>query len=869
MNTDYRPTNSWDFRLRAAKLGELMSVRSLATLTLTVALIALLATLAALLALPLQAQSLTTFVGNTGGSGTADSNDFQAQSFETGANEGGYTVSQVYILLDDASGKSTSVSIKEDNGGEPGESGDHPREPGDIGRPTNSTRSRHRPAPLWLRARPTGLTLNEGISSNRAQFALTDSDDDSSAWGWSIGDDRLYRTSEMDPWSDSTSPLLMAISGTLSADATLSALALEDADGGEPITLSPAFDADTETYTAAVVNRIDTVKLTATKNDDNAMVVITNDDDDGTAEEAGLNLSVGSNTLTVTVTAQDGTATLTYTVTVERLAAPPPEVMVPSDWGLIPSDLGTGDQFRLVFLSSTKTDATSTDIEDYNTFIKSLAATGHLDLEDYSEGFRAVGCTEDVDARDNTNTNTDGAGVPIYWLNGNKAADDNADFYDGNWDDEANDKDESGADGPDTSQADNYPFTGCNHNGTEAVVSGTSQALGKSFVRLGSPNSTFSADGPLSSTAGAAKTTRRPMYGLSQVFEVPTTLVSNTHLSTSLNTNSFLAQSFETGANLGGYTVSEVDIRLGETSARSTSVKIRKNNADNQPGDLVATLNNPGTLTENSLNTFTAQDVITLDARTTYWISMGEGIPLSTNRAAVQADAGNDQTGETGWSIGDDRLWRTNELVSWSTSTSSLLMTIKGTAIPTISLVSNTHLSASSFTSSDFTVQSFATGANADGYTVSEVDIRFGETSGASTSVKIREDNDGEPGDLVATLTNPASLTADSLNTFTAPAGTTLAASKTYWISVNEGISSALPLFVFTSSDDETGETGWSIGDGRRWRNNETDPWTAVTNSLLIAIKGTGALRRHLVRHAHCPGLPKQCPRLREHFHRQ
>ena len=65
MNTDYRPTNSWDFRLRAAKLGELMSVRSLATLTLTVALIALLATLATLLAPPLQAQSLTTFVSNT------------------------------------------------------------------------------------------------------------------------------------------------------------------------------------------------------------------------------------------------------------------------------------------------------------------------------------------------------------------------------------------------------------------------------------------------------------------------------------------------------------------------------------------------------------------------------------------------------------------------------------------------------------------------------------------------------------------------------------------------------------------------------------------------------------------------------------
>ena len=83
MNTDYRPTNSWDFRLRAAKLGELVSVRSLAALSLTVALIALLATLAALQALPLQAQSLTTFVGNTGGSGLT-SHNFQAQSFETG-----------------------------------------------------------------------------------------------------------------------------------------------------------------------------------------------------------------------------------------------------------------------------------------------------------------------------------------------------------------------------------------------------------------------------------------------------------------------------------------------------------------------------------------------------------------------------------------------------------------------------------------------------------------------------------------------------------------------------------------------------------------------------------------------------------------
>ena len=137
-----------------------------------------------------------------------------------------------------------------------------------------------------------------------------------------IGDGSLNRTSEMGSWSDSINSLMMKMWGTISNDATLSALTLEGADGGETITLSPAFDADTETYTASVVNRIDAVKLTATKNDDNAQVVITNDDDQaGSPEEALLDLSVGSNALTVTVTAQDGTATRTYTVTVERHTA--------------------------------------------------------------------------------------------------------------------------------------------------------------------------------------------------------------------------------------------------------------------------------------------------------------------------------------------------------------------------------------------------------------------------------------------------------------------------------------------------------------------------------------------------------------------
>ena len=134
-----------------------------------------------------------------------------------------------------------------------------------------------------------------------------------------------------------------------------------------------------------------------------------------------------------------------------------------------PSGLSDGDQFRLLFLSGTRRDGSSSVITDYNTFVRGRAAAGHTDIQAYSDGFMAVGCTEAVDARDNTGTtytSTD-KGVPIYWLDGNKVADDYEDFYDGSWDDESNDKNEDGNNGPNTSDSANYPLTGCSADGTE------------------------------------------------------------------------------------------------------------------------------------------------------------------------------------------------------------------------------------------------------------------------------------------------------------------------------------------------------------------------------------------------------------------
>ena len=212
-------------------------------------------------------------------------------------------------------------------------------------------------------------------------------------------------------------------------------------------------------------------------------------------------------------------AALACVLALAALATPAfAQTSVPSDWSLTPTGLTTGDEFRLLFLSSTKRNGSASAIATYNTFIQGRAAAGHADIRDYSAGFRVVGCTAAVDAT--ANTSTTGTGVPIYWLNGAKVADTYADFYDGSWDDEANDKNESGNDGPDTSQTGNQPITGCGHDGTESFSGVASRSLGASSVRLGQPNSSTSGSGPLSSSSTTPRANSRPLYGLSAVFEV-------------------------------------------------------------------------------------------------------------------------------------------------------------------------------------------------------------------------------------------------------------------------------------------------------------------------------------------------------------
>ena len=277
------------------------------------------------------ASSLTTFVSNTHLTTDASgSNLFQAQSFETGATTGGYTVSEVDIFFGEILGKSTIVKIREDDSGDPA-TGDPVATLNNPGTFTDdSLNTFTAPAGTTLAASTTyWITVNEGISSsiNRASIRAVEGNAETGETGWSIGDSRLWRSAEgTTNWNNTPFPMMIEIRGpsggdtTLSNDAKLSGLMLEDGDGNA-IPLDTDFASDDYEYEVSVVNGIDTVKLTAAKSNANARVVITNDDDQtGSPEEALLDLSVGSNTLTVTVTAEDTSTELIYTVNVERRA---------------------------------------------------------------------------------------------------------------------------------------------------------------------------------------------------------------------------------------------------------------------------------------------------------------------------------------------------------------------------------------------------------------------------------------------------------------------------------------------------------------------------------------------------------------------
>ena len=489
------------------------------------------------------------WVSNTGQILTSDEillgnqNKTQSQGFTTGAESGGYSLGWVGVHVrreNLEAGETFTVHIYTANA-----SGARDTLVYTLTSPAsytdNAVNRFTAPANATLAANTDYLVVFEGTANlvNDFQLRIADSDaeDSGSATGWSIEDARRSNSTLL----ASGNAFVISVNNTLPIVTSVSPVS----DPGSDDTYGLGDMIDVEVVFSEVVNvtGMPRIQLRVGGSDPATQlkwanyasgtgtdtllftyVVLADDMDDNGIyiEENELELNSG------TIQDTDGMNTvLTYPRPgthadhkVDGSLTPP---LVPTTWSLIPSGLGDGDSFRLLFIGSSSRDASSSDIAVYNTFIQNLAAAGHADIQAHSATFRMLGSTEDVDARDNTGTT--GAGVPIYWLGGAKVADDYADFYDGDWDEEATGRRETGAS---VSIGTNWKiWTDSAEDGTEAMhTDGTSRALGNAgnqWVMQGSPNGSNSAHGPIASNT-ASRTTVRGLYGLSGVFTVDASL---------------------------------------------------------------------------------------------------------------------------------------------------------------------------------------------------------------------------------------------------------------------------------------------------------------------------------------------------------
>ncbi len=105
------------------------------------------------------------------------------------------------------------------------------------------------------------------------------------------------------------------------------------------------------------------------------------------------------------------------------------------DWVFTPESLDAGDTFRLLFATSATRSADSVLPSVYNTFVRNAAKGGHGQIPaSCGNRFNAIISTQYDSARFNTRTRSTDTDAPIWWVKGDKVADNYADFYDGSWD---------------------------------------------------------------------------------------------------------------------------------------------------------------------------------------------------------------------------------------------------------------------------------------------------------------------------------------------------------------------------------------------------------------------------------------------------
>ena len=154
-------------------------------------------------------------------------------------------------------------------------------------------------------------------------------------------------------------------------------------------------------------------------------------------------------------------------------------------------------------------------------------------------------------------------------------------------------------------------------------------------------------------------------------------------------------------------------------------------------------------------------------------------------------------------------------------------------------------------TTTDTIVRATSFGTGAATYTLSSVGIYLGSIPASNITPVVRIHENGmtgsfiRPGAVVATLTNPGTFQAGAVNSFNAPASTTLSASTTYWVvTTNSAATNGTGFQVSTinSSNLDSGTAaGWTLGASRFKTNITLSFWTNSNVRIRFAIRGAVA----------------------------
>ena len=304
-----------------------------------------------------------------GGAGGVDA----AQPFTTGTNATGYTLTSIELSLN--SNVSTDTpTVKLYSGSANGTEVDTFTGPAMLDA-SGANDYTFTPSSTVILGMSTTYWVVAEANTGDARWLKTGStsEDATPAAGWGIGDVAETRsaTSTGSFGTEFGAVFLIRVNGTLggiviSSDATLSALALEDASDDSAIDISPTFASGTTSYTASVDNGVDKITIKPTVNEGSATVEYLDSSDteitdaDGVKTGQQVSLSVSANTIKVKVTAEDTTTTNPYTVVVTRAAAVPGTVTVSESALTVTEEDTTGDTYTVVLGTQPTADVTVT-----------------------------------------------------------------------------------------------------------------------------------------------------------------------------------------------------------------------------------------------------------------------------------------------------------------------------------------------------------------------------------------------------------------------------------------------------------------------------------------------------------------------------